>query len=126
MPVRLRIKVPRQRLITMIDPTQLDTLTQLLGKSTINQIRLEYIKDSRQKVTLLLHAWKERNYQELKHVSHSLKSSSLNMAMFVFAKQCQRIEESALQHNDPEIQAIIDELPALHESSLKALAAYFS
>lgn len=110
----------------MIDPTQLDTLTQLLGKSTINQIRLEYIKDSRQKVTLLLHAWKERNYQELKHVSHSLKSSSLNMAMFVFAKQCQRIEESALQHNDPEIQAIIDELPALHESSLKALAAYFS
>tara|TARA_R110002167_G_C12460861_1_gene632708 strand:+ start:347 stop:679 length:333 start_codon:yes stop_codon:yes gene_type:complete len=110
----------------MIDHAQLDTLTQLLGKDAINQIRLEYVQDSRQKMTLLLDAWKERNYQQVQNVSHSLKSSSLNMAMLVFAKQCQLIETFASQHNEQEIQAIIDDLFALHEISLKALAAYFS
>ncbi|GAA0235104.1 Hpt domain-containing protein [Marinomonas primoryensis] len=110
----------------MIDHAQLDTLTQLLGKDTINQIRLEYVQDSRQKMTTLLDAWEERNYQELQNVSHSLKSSSLNMAMLVFAKQCQLIEKFASQHNEQEIQAIIDDLLALHKISLKALAAYFS
>ncbi|MDE8604588.1 Hpt domain-containing protein [Marinomonas sp. RSW2] len=110
----------------MIDHAQLDTLTQLLGKDTINQIRLEYVQDSRQKMTILLDAWEERNYQELQNVSHSLKSSSLNMAMLVFAKQCQLIENFASQHNEQEIQAIIDDLLALHKISLKALAAYFS
>jgi len=110
----------------MIDQSQLETLIQFLGKDTINQIRLAYAEDSRHKMTLLLAAWKERNYQELQQVSHSLKSSSLNMAMQMFAKQCQLIEACASQHNEQGIQAIIDNLPALHTVSLKELAAYFS
>jgi hypothetical protein len=48
------------------------------------------------------------------------------MAMLVFAKQCQLIETFSSQHNEQEIQAIIDDLLALHKISLKALAAYFS
>lgn len=110
----------------MIDTSHLDTLTQLLGRDTINQIRLEYIEDSHDKLAQLLQAWNTKNYSELRQVSHSLKSASSNMAMSVFAKQCQQIEQSALQHNEQGLQAIIDTLPSLHTSSLQALKQYFS
>ena len=111
----------------MIDQTHLDTLTQLLGRDTINQIRLEYIEDSGEKLEQLLQAWDEKNYSELRQISHSLKSASLNMAMSAFAKQCQQIEQLAtLQHNEQDMQAIIDELPSLHTRSLLALEQYFS
>jgi histidine phosphotransfer protein HptB len=109
----------------MIDHTQLDTLTQLLGKDTINQIRLEYVEDSAQKMTQLLQAWDDRNYEELKQTSHSLKSASLNIGVPIFAQQCQQIEKAALQHSEQGIQAIIDTLPALHATSLKELEKYF-
>ncbi|ETI59718.1 Hpt domain-containing protein [Marinomonas profundimaris] len=110
----------------MINRAQLDSLTQFLGKDDINQIRLQYTQDSCLKVSLLLSAWRERDYQELQRLSHSLKSSSLNMAMQMFAKQCQQIEKLAPLHDDQGLQAIIDTLPALHQVSLKELAAYFA
>jgi|GEM_PF-1711562 HPt (histidine-containing phosphotransfer) domain-containing protein len=110
----------------MIDTAHLDTLTQLLGRDTINQIRLEYIEDSHEKLAQLLQAWDTKDYSELRQVSHSLKSASLNMAMSVFAKQCQQIEQSASQHNEQGMQAIIDTLPSLHTLSLRALNEYFS
>ena len=109
----------------MIDHAHLDSLIQLLGKETINNIRLELIDDSNEKIALLLEAWDKRDYQELKHLSHSLKSASLNMAMQVFAKQCQFIEEAATQQSDHDMQAIIDDLPAVHQASLDELEAHF-
>lgn len=110
----------------MIDHAHLDSLIDLIGKETINNIRLEFVDDSNEKIALLLQAWERRNYQELRQVSHSLKSASLNMAMQVFAKQCQLIEEAATQQSDQGVQAIMDSLPAIHKSSLEELDAYFS
>ena len=49
----------------MIDQTHLDTLTQLLGRDTINQIRLEYIEDSGEKLEQLLQAWDEKTIRSL-------------------------------------------------------------
>ena len=109
----------------MIDRAHLDSLIQLLGKETINNIRLEFINDSNEKVGLLLQAWDKRDYKELRHLSHSLKSASLNMAMQGFAKQCQFIEEAATQQSDHGMQATIDGLPAVHQASLDELEAYF-
>jgi HPt (histidine-containing phosphotransfer) domain-containing protein len=110
----------------MIDHAHLDSLVQILGKDTINAIRLEFINDSNEKMVLLLQAWEKRDYQELRHVSHSLKSASLNMAMQVFAKQCQLIEEASTKQSDHGMQAIINGLPAIHQTSLKELEVYFS
>ena len=110
----------------MIDRAHLDSLIQLLGKETINEIHLEFIDDSNEKMTQLIQAWDKRDYQELRHVSHSLKSASLNMAMLIFAKQCQLIEEAAAQQSGQGMQAIIDGLPAIHQTSLKELEEYFS
>lgn len=110
----------------MIDHAHLDSLIQLLGKETINSIRLEFIDDSNEKIALLLKAWDNRDYKELRHVSHSLKSASLNMAMQVFAKQCKLIEEAATQQTDQGMQAIIDGLPTIHKTSLDELEVYFS
>ena len=110
----------------MIDHAHLDSLIQLIGKETTNAIRLEFIDDSNEKITLLIQAWDKRDFQELRQVSHSLKSASLNMAMQVFAKQCQMIEEAATQQSDQGVQAIIDDLPTIHQASLKELDEYFS
>ncbi|WP_421847118.1 Hpt domain-containing protein [Marinomonas sp.] len=110
----------------MIDHAHLDSLIKLLGKETINHIRLEFVDDSNEKIALLLKAWDNRDYKELRHVSHSLKSASLNMAMQMFAKQCQLIEEAATQQNNQGMQAIIDDQPTIHKASLKELEMYFS
>lgn len=110
----------------MIDHAHLNSLIELIGKETVNNIRLEFVEDSNEKIALLLQAWDRRDYQELRQVSHSLKSASLNMAMQVFAKQCQLIEEAATQQSDQGVQAIMDSLPATHQTSLKELDAYFS
>ena len=110
----------------MIDHAHLDSLIQLIGKETTNAIRLEFVDDSNEKVTLLIQAWDKRDYQELRQISHSLKSASLNMAMQVFAKQCQLIEQAATEQSDQGVQAIIDSLPTMHQASLKELDAYFS
>lgn len=109
----------------MIDHTYLNSLTELLGKDVINQIRLEYVEDSTEKMRLLLAAWDERDYKILHEVSHSLKSASLNMAMRVFAERCQFIEQSASQSREDGVQDIIDGLTVTHSESLKALEAYF-
>lgn len=109
----------------MIDHTYLDSLTQLLGKDVINQIRLEYVEDSTQKIEQLLTAWDEKDHKILQEVSHSLKSASLNMAMHVLAEQCELIEQSASQSSDNGIQEVMDSLPTVHLASLKALEAYF-
>ena len=109
----------------MIDQTYLDSLSQLLGKDVINQIRLEYVEDSTQKIALLLVSWNKRDYKELQEISHSLKSASLNMAMSVFAEQCELIEQSASQSSDDGVQGVIDNLPTIHLTSLRALEAYF-
>ncbi|WP_219701099.1 Hpt domain-containing protein [Marinomonas lutimaris] len=109
----------------MIDHAHLDSLIQLLGKDTINAIRLEFVDDSTEKMVQLKQAWEKRDYQELRHVSHSLKSASLNMAMQLFAKQCQLIEEAATQQSDQDMQAIIDGLPAVHQTSLDELEVHF-
>lgn len=50
----------------MINYAQLDSLIQLLEKDTINQIRLEFVDDSHEKMTLLIRAWNIRDYQELR------------------------------------------------------------
>ncbi|MGO2510252.1 Hpt domain-containing protein [Marinomonas polaris] len=109
----------------MIDHDHLDSLIQLLGKDTINTIRLEFVDDSNEKMAQLMQAWEKRDHQELKQVSHSLKSASLNMAMQIFAKQCQLIETAATQHSEQGMQTIIDGLPAIHQASLDELEAYF-
>ena len=110
----------------MIDHAQLDSLIELLGKDTINVIRLEFVEDSHEKMTQLEQAWEKRDYDELQHISHSLKSASLNMAMQAFAKQCQLIEMAASQQSEQGIQAIIDDLPSLHQASLHELEMHFS
>ena len=110
----------------MIDHAHLDSLIELIGKEAVNEIRLEFVDDSTEKMTLLLKAWDNKEYPELRQVSHSLKSASLNMGMQVFAKQCQQIEEAATKQSDQGVQAIIDSLPAIHQDSLKELDAYFS
>jgi HPt (histidine-containing phosphotransfer) domain-containing protein len=109
----------------MIDHAHLDSLIKLLGKDTINVIRLEFVDDSTEKMAQLGEVWGKRDYQELRQVSHSLKSASLNMAMQVFAKQCQLIEEAATQQSEQGMQAIIDDLPAVHKASLDELETYF-
>lgn len=110
----------------MIDHEHLESLTQLIGKDTMDQIRLEFIDDSHEKMTQLLQAWEERNYDALRDISHSLKSASLNMALRRFAEQCQQVEMASIQHDEQAIQPIIHQLPALHQASLNALADLFT
>ncbi|NVK75061.1 histidine kinase [Marinomonas sp. CT5] len=110
----------------MIDKNHLNSLSELLGRDTVNQIRLEYVEDSFEKLTLLQQAWQDKNYPELAHISHSLKSASLNMAMQLFAEQCQKIEKAASQHSDQDLQDIIEKLPAIRQASLEELEIYFS
>lgn len=50
----------------MINKAYLDSLTELLGHNTVNQIRLEFVKDSSQKLELLLEAWQQQDFQQLK------------------------------------------------------------
>ncbi|BFM50174.1 Hpt domain-containing protein [Marinomonas sp. THO17] len=110
----------------MIDTAYLDSLTQLLGKNTVNQIRLEFVKDSSQKLELLLTAWQEQDYQQLKQVSHSLKSASLNMAANQLAEQCAIIEAASANEQASPIAAAIELLPTLHKETLAVLSDYFS
>lgn len=109
----------------MIDYSHLNSLTDLLGKKVINQIRLDYEEDCKQKMKSLEEAWNEKNYEQLQQVSHSLKSASLNMAMQFFAEKCQFIENAASQKNEQRIANMIDTLPDIHQRSLKELQAYF-
>jgi len=109
----------------MINYSQLNSLIDLLGKSVIDPIRLDYEKDSTQKVIELVEAWNTKNYEQLEHISHSLKSSSLNMGMQIFAEKCQCIESAAGQQNALDIANVIDDLSDLHQQSLKELQAFF-
>lgn len=109
----------------MIEKSQINALIDLLGKDTINDIRLQYVEDSTQKIAKLKSAWDEEDYQTLQEISHSLKSSSLNMAMRAFAQQCEKIEQSASQQSDNGIQDILDSLSTIHSESLAALETYF-
>lgn len=109
----------------MIDHEHLNSLIQLIGKDTMNDIRLEFITDSQEKMVLLLQAWDNKDYDTLKNISHSLKSASLNMALRMLAEQYQQIERLAAQHNKQDMQVIMDHLPALHQASLKELDNLF-
>ncbi len=109
----------------MINFSHLDSLTDLLGKSVINQIRLDYEEDSTQKMIGLEEAWNTKDYEQLQHISHSLKSSSLNMGMQFFAAKCQCIENAAGQKNELDIANVMDSLSEIHQQSLKELQAYF-
>ncbi|MGO2353536.1 MAG: Hpt domain-containing protein [Marinomonas foliarum] len=109
----------------MIDHAHLNSLIQLIGKDTMNDIRLEFIADSQEKMALLFQAWHDKDYDTLKNIGHSLKSASLNMALRMLAEQYQQIERLAAQHNNHDMQAIMDQLPALHEASLKELDNLF-
>ncbi|RBO86293.1 Hpt domain-containing protein [Marinomonas aquiplantarum] len=110
----------------MIDKAYLDSLTELLGKSTVNQIRLEYVQDSSSKLDQLLSAWDNRDFEALKQISHSLKSASLNMAAKQFAGQCEIIEKSAEKKDEAPIQNAIEHVSDLHKETLMALSGYFS
>ncbi|KZN14471.1 Hpt domain-containing protein [Marinomonas sp. TW1] len=110
----------------MIDKAYLDSLTELLGKNTVNQIRLEYVQDSTLKLEQLLRAWEERDFETLKQVSHSLKSASLNMAAKQFAQQCEIIEKSAGKGDETPIQTTIKSVSDVHKETLMALSGYFS
>ncbi|MBJ7536423.1 Hpt domain-containing protein [Marinomonas transparens] len=110
----------------MIDKAHLDNLIELLGKDTINNIRLDYVTDSAEKMTLLLTAWQAKNYDDLAHISHSLKSASANMSLPLLAEQCRIIETSASHEKEEGIQAAVDQLPELYQQSLQALADYFA
>ncbi len=109
----------------MINYSQLNSLIDLLGKNVINPIRLDYEEDSTQKLIKLVEAWNAKDYEQLQHISHSLKSSSLNMGMQFFADKCQRIENAARRKNDLGIANVIDDLSDIHQQSLKELQAYF-
>ncbi|AEF56508.1 Hpt domain-containing protein [Marinomonas posidonica] len=110
----------------MIDKAYLDSLTELLGKSTVDQIRLEYVQDSTNKLNQLMSAWGNRDFEELQQLSHSLKSASLNMAAKQFAQQCEIIEKSAKKEDETPIQTVIESLSDLHRETLMALSGYFS
>lgn len=110
----------------MIDKAYLDSLTELLGQNTVNQIRLEFVKDSSQKLEQLLDAWQQEDFQQLKQVSHSLKSASLNMAARQLAEQCAIIEAASAEEKAEPIAAIIETLPKLHKETMMALSGYFS
>ncbi|PYF78978.1 HPt (histidine-containing phosphotransfer) domain-containing protein [Marinomonas alcarazii] len=109
----------------MIDHAHLNSLIQLIGKDTMNDIRLEFITDSQEKMALLFQAWDNEDYDTIKNIGHSLKSASLNMALRRLAEQFQQIERLAAQHNKQDMQAIMDHLPALHQASLKELDELF-
>lgn len=109
----------------MIDYDHLTSLVEVLGKETMNKIRVEFVDDSTEKMTLLLAAWEAQNNYDIREISHSLKSASLNMAMKDFAAQCQQMESPAEPQSHAERQAIMDNLPALHQASLAELEAYF-
>lgn len=109
----------------MIDYDHLTSLIDVLGKDTMNKIRLEFIVDSTEKMALLFAAWEAQNDHDIREISHSLKSASLNMAMKAFAAQCQQIESPSKPQSQAERQAVMDSLPALHQASLTELEAYF-
>ncbi|MCB5161714.1 Hpt domain-containing protein [Marinomonas algarum] len=109
----------------MIDTQHLNSLTEVLGTSMVNDIRLAFEADSAEKMPLLQQAWTERNHAALREASHSLKSASLNMGLSDMATQCQLIESAAAQQEEQGIQAIIDRLPSLLTASLAELEAYF-
>lgn len=110
----------------MIDRAYLDSLVELLGKDTINEIRLIYLQESAQKLDDLAAAWKNQNYTDLQEISHSLKSSSLSMAMTDLAEQCREIEEFSKLPDKPNIDRLMKTLSKTHQKSLVELADYFS
>lgn len=109
----------------MIDHSYLDSLVELLGKDTINGIHLVYVNESAEKLQDLLTAWKAKNYTALQDISHSLKSSSLSMAMTDFAEQCRMIEELSQTADEQGIKPITENLSVVYHKSLEELAAYF-
>ncbi|MFT2098960.1 Hpt domain-containing protein [Marinomonas sp. 2405UD66-6] len=109
----------------MIDHSYLDSLVELLGKDTINEIRLVYVNESAEKLEDLFAAWEAKNFTELQDISHSLKSSSLSMAMADFAEQCRMIEELSQTADEQGIKPITENLSVVYHKSLEELVAYF-
>ena len=109
----------------MMDHTHLDSLCSLLGKPAINQIRLVYVEESIQKIALLNSAWEEKNFPEIRTISHSIKSSSLNMGLSTFSDLCSQLEEASSARDEPAVETIMAHFADHHKESIEALETYF-
>ncbi len=109
----------------MMDQTHLDDLCRQLGKSVINQVRSVYVEESIKKIALLHNAWEEKNYTEIRSISHSIKSSSLNMGLSTFSDLCNQLEEASSARDGAVVEHIMKGFEDCHKASIAALEKYF-
>lgn len=109
----------------LLDHNHLNSLIDLLGRESIEQVWINYQEDSAQKMEALLQAWEQQDFFVLEALSHSLKSASSNMALSRLADSLKQLEEASIAGDVARAKHIIQILPELYSISVKEMNLYF-
>ena len=97
-----------------VSESQYEQLRDLLGNNFPILINT-YIEDNRSRIILLGLAIDEQNWLEIRHISHSMKSSSANIGATVLADLCQKVEHGT-ENNLRDVQVTYGKLCAEFEA----------
>lgn len=109
----------------LVDDKALNDLISMLDKSTVNLVRLAFLKDSREQMAQLNKAWQEKDLSVIARISLSLKSSSANLALIPLSKSFAELEAIATRGLEHDLPNSLTSLTACYEASVEQLNKYF-
>ncbi|MCO4785701.1 Hpt domain-containing protein [Marinomonas atlantica] len=80
-----------------VDHAQLKTLMDIIGRDTLSRVKQSYFSDSQTKLVNLKTAIEANDLHQVEQLSHSLKSSSSNLALATLASVFAHMESDASQ-----------------------------
>ncbi|WP_417506887.1 Hpt domain-containing protein [Marinomonas gallaica] len=80
-----------------VDHAQLKSLMDIIGRDTLSRVKQSYFNDSQAKLVSLKTAIEEHDLYQVEQLSHSLKSSSSNLALSTLASVFAHMESDASQ-----------------------------
>ena len=109
----------------LVDDKALNDLINMLDKNTVNLVRLAFLEDSREQMARLNNAWEEQDLSVIARISHSLKSSSGNLALIPLSQAFAELEAIATRGLEHDLPNSLAPLKTCYDASVEELNQYF-
>jgi diguanylate cyclase (GGDEF)-like protein len=111
---------------SILDPKaieQLRELSEVTGRDILGNAINHFIEQSANNIKQLKQAEDEKNYDSLRNIAHSMKSSSANLGAVIFSKHCYQLEQLAAEKNTTfdKIEQLVDTIISSINPVLTAL-----
>jgi|Deesub1362B_J571_1020462.scaffolds.fasta_scaffold00001_400 HPt (histidine-containing phosphotransfer) domain-containing protein len=81
----------------------------------LRELLVLYNDEFKTKLPELKSAWKAKNYQEIKEISHSLKGASANLSLLSLQKICWELEQAGKDEDEDKIKSLLTKLEKEYE-----------